>query len=79
MLGFKELSASEATQKMQDTLDVTRRINAQFKDPVRILFLEILVYNFFNCNNRICIIELCLGADDVRLRVHSRVSLHVRD
>lgn len=35
MLGLRDMTADQATSKMQETLDVVRQINTQFKNPVR--------------------------------------------
>lgn len=34
MLGLKDLSAEQTTSKIKETLEIVRKINVQFKDPV---------------------------------------------
>lgn len=44
MLGLGEVSADETANKMRETLDVVKRINAQFKNPVSFA-LQLLIVN----------------------------------
>ena len=60
------------SNKLEETLAVIRQVMEQFKDPVRRPSI---------CSplDRVHSLRWCLGVDDVRLRLHSRVSLVVRD
>jgi hypothetical protein len=38
LFGMDDVSPEQTTSKIQETLDVVRQINVQFKDPVEIFF-----------------------------------------
>ena len=52
MLGIGEVSADETANKMRDTLEIVRKINAQFQNPVSDCFLFVVI-NFFVFANHV--------------------------
>ncbi|KAI6172096.1 ATPase ASNA1-like protein [Aphelenchoides besseyi] len=48
MLGFNEVDPGQATTKMQETLEVVRRINVQFKDPELTTFVCVCIAEFLS-------------------------------
>lgn len=67
MLGLGQMNSEQATNKIQETLDIVRQINVQFKDPVRRMLRKV-----FTISNP-------LGIDYIRLRLYCGIPVDVRD
>jgi hypothetical protein len=67
LFGMEDVSPEQTTSKIQETLDVVRQINVQFKDPVGPFF------------NLLRLLKWLLGAHDVHLRLYPRVLVDVRN
>ncbi|VDN24529.1 unnamed protein product [Gongylonema pulchrum] len=48
LLGLGEISADDTANKLQETLDVVRKINAQFKDPNLTTFICVCIAEFLS-------------------------------
>ncbi|KAI6242877.1 ATPase ASNA1-like protein [Aphelenchoides fujianensis] len=48
MLGLNDVNSEQTTSKMQETLEIVRRINAQFKDPEMTTFVCVCIAEFLS-------------------------------
>ena len=66
MFGLHDITMDDAAKKLEETLQVVKQINCEFKNPVS---STIGLKNDY----------LLLGFNDIRMCMHSRISIHVRN